>query len=122
MTKINSKEQYDSVMARIEELLPLVDEQTPTTDRNCIELELLSNLAADYEDEAFPIKKPSLQEILKLRLAEFGISQKEAAQKIGISTARMCDIINGKREPTLVTARKIATSFNIDSDIVLGII
>lgn len=122
MTKINSKEQYDSIMARIEELLPLVDDNTPATDKNCVELELLSNLAADYEDEFFPIRKPSLQETLKLRLAEMSLSQKDAAKKIGISTARLCDIINGKREPTLVTARKIATNFNIDSDIVLGII
>lgn len=59
MHKIQNRQQYDNVMARIEELLPLVNDDTPTTDKNCIELENLSNIAADYEDEAFPISKPS---------------------------------------------------------------
>lgn len=121
MTRIENREQYESVMARIEELLPLVTDETPVTDKNCIELALLSNLAADYEDIEFPIAAPSLQEVLKLRLAEMGISQKEAAKKLGISTARLCDIINGRREPTFNTAKSIALTFNIDSDVVLGI-
>jgi len=121
MTRIENACQYESVMARIEELLPLVTEDTPTTDKNSIELEILSNLAADYEDEAYPIRKPTLQEMLKLRLTESSLSQKEAAEKIGISASRLCDIINGKRNPTFETARNMAIQFAIDSDIVLGI-
>ena len=121
MYQIQNEEQYEKVMERIEELLPLVGDDTPVTDRNCVELEILSNLAADYEDEKYPVKRPALSEILKLRLAEMGLSQKEAAVRLGISPARLCDILNGKREPTLHTARNIATEFNVDSDIVLGI-
>ena len=46
MTKIENEAQYEWAMQRIEELLPLVDEKTPITDRNSIEWGLLSNLAA----------------------------------------------------------------------------
>lgn len=60
MKRIETKEQYQLAMARIEELLPLVDDDTPITDKNCIELNLLSNLVADYEDVEFPIKSPIL--------------------------------------------------------------
>ena len=53
---IQDKNVYNATMARIEELLPLVDDNTPKTDKNLIELDLLSELASEYEDEHYPIK------------------------------------------------------------------
>lgn len=55
MTRIESERQYEVVMARIEELLPLVSVDTPIYDKNLVELELLSNLVADYDDVHYPI-------------------------------------------------------------------
>ena len=43
-------------MARIEELLPLVDDNTPKDDKNLIELDLLSGLIEEYEEEHYPIQ------------------------------------------------------------------
>ncbi|MDD4637206.1 MAG: XRE family transcriptional regulator [Bacteroidales bacterium] len=57
MAKITTETAYKAAMERIEELLPLIDENTPSDDKNLIELELLSNLVADYDDEHYPIKK-----------------------------------------------------------------
>lgn len=57
MTKIETNEQYEWALARVEELLPLVDDNTPRNDPNSIELERLSNLVADYSDENFAIDK-----------------------------------------------------------------
>ena len=54
ITRIEN-EQYNVAMTRIEELMPLVTEATPEY-RNSIELVLLSNLVADYEQERYPIK------------------------------------------------------------------
>ena len=54
MSKI-TKEQYELALARIEELLPLVDDNTPTNDRNAVELARMSQLVIDYEKEHFPI-------------------------------------------------------------------
>jgi len=67
MTKIENERQYKALMEKIEELLPLVNEHTPLDDMNLVELELLSNLVADYDDVHFPIKTPSLAEVLKLK-------------------------------------------------------
>lgn len=58
MTKIETIEQYEWVMARVEQLLPLVNDDTPRNAPASIELELLSGLAADYSDEHFSIGKP----------------------------------------------------------------
>ena len=53
MTKIETRAQYEWVVKRVEELLPLVTDETPLSDPNSIELELLSNLVADYSDKHF---------------------------------------------------------------------
>lgn len=58
MTKIENEAQYKMAVARVEELLPLVNDDTPRDDRNLIELERLSNLVADYSDEHFAIDGP----------------------------------------------------------------
>ena len=60
MTRIQNELQYQSAMARIEELLKIVNNDTPVEDKDSIELVLLSELVADYEDVHYPIEKPSL--------------------------------------------------------------
>ena len=52
MTEIINEQQYEVAMQRIEELLPLVDDKTPTNDRNYIELDMISNLVSDYEEKS----------------------------------------------------------------------
>ena len=60
MAKIQNETAYKAAMERIEELLPLVDDDTPLSDKNLIELDLLSALVEEYKDEYYPIKTPSL--------------------------------------------------------------
>jgi HTH-type transcriptional regulator/antitoxin HigA len=55
MTKIENETQYDWVVKRVEALLPLVDDDTPRDNPNSIELELLSNMVADYSEISFYI-------------------------------------------------------------------
>lgn len=56
MTKIENQTQYEWAVKRVEELLPLVKDDTPLDDPNSIELELLSNLVADYSEEYFSFR------------------------------------------------------------------
>ena len=51
MAKIQNETAYKAAMERIEELLPLVDDDTPLSDKNLIELDLLSALVEEYKDE-----------------------------------------------------------------------
>jgi HTH-type transcriptional regulator/antitoxin HigA len=53
MTQIETESQYKWAMERVEELLPLVKDDTPRNDPASIELELLSGLVADYSDRHF---------------------------------------------------------------------
>lgn len=121
MAKIETEAQYNWAMNRIEELLPFVNNETPVDDPKYIELILISNLVGDYEDEHYPIGKPSLISVLKLRMYEMGLSQAALAKKIGVSPSRISDFITGKAEPTIQVGRRISTELNIDPAIVLGV-
>ena len=50
-----TKQQYDFALLRIEELLPLVDDNTPANNRNAIELTVMSDIVIGYEKEHYPI-------------------------------------------------------------------
>ena len=121
MTRIESEKQYQAAMARIEELLPLVTEDTPEDDIHSVELVLLSNLVADYDNAHYPIEAPSLISVLRLRMYEMNLTQKAMAELIGISASRLNEILSGKREPTLQIARAICINLSIDAAIVLGV-
>ena len=105
-------------MARIEELLPLADDATPKTDKNPVELDLLSELVSEYEDEHYPIKSPSLIDILKLRMYEMGINQTKLSELLGVSPSRISDYFSGRCEPTLNVARKMNQQLGIDANII----
>ena len=64
MAKI-TKEQYEFALARIEELLPVVDDNTPSNDRNAVELTMMSDVVIDYEKEHYPIGKPTVGQSLR---------------------------------------------------------
>lgn len=121
MTKIDTEKQYKVVCGRVEELLKVVNNNTPLDDKNFIELELLSNLAADYSEEHFALGEPTLIDVLKLRMFEMGLNQKSLAKLIGVSPSRISEYLSGKCEPTLKVAREISRKLNIDASIVLGV-
>lgn len=121
MAKIENELQYEAAMKRIDELLKLVNDDTPEDDMNSVELVLLSDLVADYEDEHYSISKPTLIDILKLRMYEMGLSQSALAVKLGMNQSKISEIISGKCEPTLKQARKISQELNISPAVVLGL-
>ena len=121
MTRIENEMQYNFAMDRINELLKVVNDKTPDNDIRNVELVLLSNLVADYEDEHYPISKPTLVDVLKLRMFEMGLSQCALATLLGMNQSKISEIISGKSEPTLQQARVISQKLNISPAIVLGV-
>jgi HTH-type transcriptional regulator/antitoxin HigA len=121
MAKIKSKAVYDATMARIEELLPLVNDDTPATDKNAIELDLLTEMVEEYEEEHYPIAQPTLVDVMKLRMHEMGLNQTKLSSLLGVSPSRISDIFNGRCEPTLSLAREICRKMNVDANVALGV-
>ncbi|MEA4975728.1 MAG: helix-turn-helix domain-containing protein [Paludibacter sp.] len=120
MKLIANKSEYEAIMARVNELVELVDDNTPKNDKNYIELDFLTDLVVAYEKSHFPIGKPVLSDVIKTRMNEMNLTQKSLAEMLGISAPRVNEYLNGKSLPTLQVARKIHKKLNIDANVILG--
>ncbi len=118
---IQTEKEYNAIVARIEILLQNPDNIENQETQGYIELNVLSNLVADFEENHFPVKKPTLIETMKLRMYERGLNQKSVSELLGVSTSRVSEYLTGKSEPPLKIARNISQKLNIDPIIVLGI-
>ena len=103
MAQIKNEAAYRVALQRIDELLPLVHDNTPTDDKHYLELDMISDMVEEYESVHYPIQAPSMAEML------------------GISCARISEIISGKGEPSLRTGREMCRKLNIDPSVVLGL-
>ena len=118
---IQTEKEYKAIVERIEILLQNPDNIENQETQGYIELNVLSNLVADFEENHFPVKKPTLIETMKLRMYERGLNQKSVSELLGVSTSRVSEYLTGKSEPPLKIARNISQKLNIDPIIVLGI-
>jgi len=118
---IKTAKEYNAIVARIEVLLQDADNIENKDTKGYIELNLLSDLVADYEESTYPVKKPPLVEVIKLRMAEMGLNQKRLSELLGVSTSRVSEYLTGKSEPPLKVARDISVKLGIDASIVLGV-
>ena len=121
MAKIKTEKQYKAACERVEELLSVVNNNTSEDDKNYIELDLISDLVADYEETYFPIKSPTLIEMIKLRMYEMNLTQTKLSELLNVSPSRISEYLSGKCEPTLKVAREISRKLDIDAEIVLGL-
>lgn len=113
---------YEFALKKVEDLLPLV-EDTPegVLSPEGIELMIMSDIVEAYEKEHFPIGKPTISELIQLSLTEKGMTQKQLAEEIGISPARVNDYVSGRAEPTLRVARLLCSVLGIAPALLLGV-
>ena len=120
MAKIKDENQYQIILKRVEELMDIVTEETLPSDPNFVELDILADLAEEYEMEHYPVGMPALSDVLKLRMNEMQLTQKTLAELLGVSTARASDYMNGKMKPTFNIAKKMHHNLNIDANLILA--
>lgn len=116
-----TKEQYEYALDRVEELLPLVQEDTPANDKNAVALSLVSELVINYEKEHYPIEKPSVAKLIELYLQEKRMTQKQLAIAIGVSPSRINDFVSGRANPSLQTAGQLCRVLGIPATAMLGL-
>jgi HTH-type transcriptional regulator / antitoxin HigA len=118
--KIMNEQEYNKALEKVELLLKKVGNNTSVHDSDFIELNKISDLVADYEEEHFPVPKPTLQEVIELRMFERKLNQKMLAELLGTNTARISEYMKGKREITMKIAKGLYHKLNIDPDIILS--
>lgn len=118
---IKSEIEYTAILKRIEELLSVSENIENPEAKGYVELNLLSDMVADYEEKYHAIHPPTLSEAIKLRMHERGLNQKALSLYLGVSSSRISEYLNGKSEPTLKIAREISRKLDIEASIVLGV-
>ena len=119
MGKLITHDEYVKANLRLEELIDIVDDDTPLDDPLAKEFIEVSDIIEQYEEIHFPIGLPTLIEMIELRMFEMGLKRKDLAALLNTSASRISDYLNGKREITLNVAKALHQKLNIDSDIIL---
>ncbi|GAB6011545.1 helix-turn-helix domain-containing protein [Viscerimonas tarda] len=120
MKSISNNKEYRAITKRIDELLEVVSDENFDTIPEAIELEFLSTLIEEYEQQNYPINTPSLSDIIRLRMYELNLNQNQLAKLIGVTPSRISEYMTGK-EPTLRIARIICEKLGISANIALGV-
>ena len=115
-----TKEKYEYAQARIDALLPQIDENTPMNDPLMVELMIVTDVVEAYETEHCHIPAPTLGEIIQDALETAGMTAKQLAAQIGISPSRISDYIHNRCEPTLRIAQQLCKILNISPAEMIG--
>ena len=87
---------------------------TPTGD----ELEILGILIEKYETTHYPIEFPDPIEAIKFRMEQLGYNQTDLVKVIGFKS-RVSEIMSKKRKLSLDMIRKLHTSLNIPTEVLI---
>jgi HTH-type transcriptional regulator/antitoxin HigA len=111
---LKTEEEYDKALERTIEIFH-VDKNAPEFE----ELELLLLLVKDYEDRHYHIPDPDPIEVIKLKLEEKGLKQKDLEPIIG-SKGYVSSVLSGKKELTLKMVRGLHKFLGIPAEIFLA--
>jgi len=114
-----TKEQYEKANARLEALVNLVDDSTPETDPDYIELMKVGSIIEEYEKAHYSIDPPTLKEAIEYQMYEMKLTKKALADLLGVKPPRISEYLSGKREITLNVAKKLYHKLGIDPEIIL---
>ena len=110
---IKTKKDYQQALERLDVIFD-AGKGTPEGD----ELEILSILIQQYENEKFPIDLPDPIEAIKFRMEQLGYTQTDLAKVVGLKS-RASEILNKKRKLSLEMIRQIHEKLNIPTDVLI---
>jgi len=110
---IKNKVDYQNALERLEKVFD-AEKGSKLGD----ELEILSILIDQYENENFPIDLPDPIEAIKFRMEQMGLKQKDLAEIFGFKS-RVSEIMNKKRKLTLDMIRKLNTQLHIPTEVLV---
>ena len=110
---IKTEKEYQKALKRMESIF---DSKKNTKEGN--ELELLSLLIDNYENEKYSIDLPDPIEAIKFRMEQLGFKQKDLAKATGLKS-RISEILNGKRKLTLDMIRKLHEVLGIPTEVLI---
>ncbi|MBK7426763.1 MAG: helix-turn-helix domain-containing protein [Saprospiraceae bacterium] len=110
---LKSAEDYNKASLRLMEIFH-TEPNTPEGE----ELELLMVLVKDYDDKHFELPELDAIEVIKSKMLEMGMKNKDLEPLIG-SKGHVSAVLSGKREITLKMAKKLKDFFRIPAEVFL---
>ena len=110
---LKTEDDYNAASIR---LMEIFQAETDTLEGN--ELELLILLVKDYDERHYPLPKVDLIEVIKEKMAERGLKNKDLESIIG-SKGYVSSILSGRREITLKMAKRLKDYFQIPAEMFL---
>ena len=110
---IKSENDYEEALVRVVDLLS-AEAGTPEFD----ELEVLSRLIEDYEEQVHPIALPDPIEAIKFRMEQAGLKQRDLVPYIG-SASKVSEVLSRKRPLTLAMMKGLHTGLGIPAEVFL---
>jgi len=112
---IKNNKQYEEALART---YSLTQKNIKPDSKESDELEILSMLIKEYENEHYPVPQPNPLEAIKFRLDQINMSEAELSQILG-SRSRKSEILSGKRKLNLTMIRKLTEKLQIPADVLI---
>ena len=112
-------EEYTKANIRLNEMIDLVNDETSEDDPLMVEFLNITEIIETYEKEHFQIDYPDLKEVIRLRMYELRLKQKDLSTLLGVSSTRVSEYLSGKRPITLEVAKSLHKKLNIDAEIIL---
>ncbi len=109
---IKTAQDYQQALARLTELIDL-DFASKLEDRD--EIEMLVYEIDEYEQRIFPINPPHAIEAIKFRIEQMGLNETDLIHYIG-SKSKVAEVLNGTRNLSLNTYRKICIGLGISAE------
>jgi HTH-type transcriptional regulator/antitoxin HigA len=112
---IKNKAQYEDALARV---YSLMQKNIKPESKESDELEVLSILVKIYEEEHYPVPKPTPLEANKFRLEQMGMSEIELSDILGYRS-RKSEVLSRKRKLSLAMIRKLNEVLHIPAEVLI---
>ncbi len=127
MEKLTTREQYDTVKAKVEQLIAEATAKgmlEPDMDNEYTqEISLLSRQMAIYEDEYMNIlplrQKSPLISCIEDYFYTHGMKQKEGAKLLGVNESQFSQIMSGRRRISMSFAKRLYSQLGINAELIL---
>jgi HTH-type transcriptional regulator/antitoxin HigA len=110
---LDTEDDYNKASLRLMEIFH-AEPNTPEDD----ELGVLLLLVKDYDDRHYPMPELDALEVIKIKMKEMGLKNKDLEPLIG-TKGHVSAVLSGKREITLKMAQKLKNYFNIPAEVFL---
>lgn len=112
---IKNNQQYEDALARV---YVLMQNDTKPDSKESDELEILSILIKEYENEHYAVPKPNPLEAIKFRLDQMNMSESELSEILGYRS-RKSEILSGKRKLNLSMIRKVTEKLQTPAEVLI---